>query len=143
MSKKFLIPILVLFLSLTSCTETIVERSSADGSWKIIDIDIPYGSWTCYSDEYGKPYFEADVPIPEITDFVYTDGIVLCYLVSGSTQVALPTIRHHENANGEKWTTTLDYEYNVGWLHVFYTNSDFYYSQDEPDYTKLRLVLHW
>lgn len=142
MSKKFLIPIVVLLLSLTSCTETIVERYSAD-NWKIIDVDIPYNSWTCYTDQYGRPYYEANVHVPEITSFVYSDGFVLCYLIENNSQKPLPYVRHYKNAKGESWTTTIDFEYNVGYLHVFYTNSDFNYLEGEPDFTKLRLVLQW
>lgn len=141
MSKKFLIPFFVLFLSLTSCTETIVERYSAD-NWKIIDIDIPYSSWSQYTDQYGNLFYGADVYVPEITKFVYTDGFVLCYCVNGDTQMPLPYVRHNVQGN-DKWTTTLDYEYNIGQLHVYYTNSDFQYMDDEPNLTRLRLVLQW
>lgn len=142
MSKKIILPILVLLLSLTSCTETIVERYSAD-NWQIVDIDIPYNSWNAYTDQNGSLFYAADIYVPEITSFVYTDGFVLCYCMDGDTQMPLPYVRHNCDNQGNIWTTTLDYEYNIGVLHVYYTNNDFNYMDGEPNATRLRLVLQW
>lgn len=142
MSKKILIPVIVLLLSLTSCTETIVERYSTD-NWKIIDVPVSAASWNCYADQYGKPYYEADVYVPEITNYVFTDGFVLGYCVDGDTQMPLPYVRHHQNEAGESWTTTVDFEYNVGAVHIFYTNNDFNYPVGEPGAMLFRFVLQW
>ena len=143
MKTKHLIPIVILTLfAFTSCTETYVERVSAD-YWQIVDIDIPASSWCAYSSDGMEAYYQADVNIPELTKTVFDDGFVLCYLVEDGVQMQLPYTRHYENLEGDRWTATLDYDYFVGGMRVYYTTNDFYYTADQPGYMRLRLVMQW
>ncbi len=100
---------------------------------------VPENSWK-YSNINNNNYFYATVDAPEITQSVFDSGIVKIYRVfnTGSTypcQMEMPYVRHNEVSLGDdQWafyTETVDYEFSVGSITVFYTASDFEYEVDE------------
>lgn len=126
------------------------------GSWKIIDLKVD--TWN-YSNAANNNYFYADFNVPELTEFIYDYGLAQCYIEYDSgteqrTQQVLPMSRHKEeqivNAGGEtQWvfyTETIDYDYGIGNVRIYLTQSDFNYEIDtkwEPDPMLFRLVLLW
>lgn len=126
------------------------------GSWKIIDLKVD--TWN-YSNAANNNYFYADFNVPELTAFIYDYGLAQCYIEYNSgteqrTQQLLPMSRHKEeqivNAGGEKqwvfYTETIDFDYGIGNVRIYLTQSDFNYEIDtkwEPDPMLFRLVLLW
>jgi hypothetical protein len=135
---------LLLFASLAvlsaSCTKkyyTIEEGVVKE--WKIIEMPVSANDWRPYTDSEGlNLYFSVDFTIPELTQDIYLNGLVQCYLALDDAQAMLPSVRHYENSLGEYWTQTIDYEYYENGVSVYVTNSDF---ADIPPGNML-LVLH-
>lgn len=126
-----------------------------DGSWKVIDLKVT--QWN-YSKVNNNNYFYADFDVPELTEFVYDYGMTQCYVeynsgTEGRTQQILPCVRHKEeqvtNNGNTTWvfyTETIDYDYGVGHVRVYYTQSDFDYELNTsfaPASMRFRLTLHW
>jgi hypothetical protein len=59
--------------------------------------------------------------------------------MNGAQQV-MPYVRHYETSTN-RWTQTIDYEYSVGSMTVFVTNSNFLYSL--PVGMDFRVVMQW
>lgn len=129
--KKVLIGLLGMLL-LTSCTERIECTN-----WKIVDIEVPENSWG-WND---AGYYVATVDVPELDRIVYNDGFVQCYTVEGDYQVLLPYTRYKEDGNGNRWETTVDYEFAVGRVDFYCSTNDFV--EDFPGKKRFRMVLHW
>lgn len=126
------------------------------GSWKVIDLKVT--SWN-YTDTPNNNYFYADFNVPELTQFIYDYGMTQCYIEYDSgteqrTQQLLPCVRHKEEqvTNADNTTTwvfyteTIDYDYVVGNVRIYYTLSDFNYELDTsfvPSAMNFRLVLLW
>ena len=81
--------------------------------------------------------------MPEITTFVYSSGSVLGYYIDNvnGVQQSLPYVRHYQNAANVLWTRTVDFDYSVGGVNVYVTNSDF--AIDPPQAMNFRVVLMW
>lgn len=142
MKKTFFIGLALVAAMLSSCTKTYVDDNAVT-KWKIVDVDVPARSWQAFTDGEGlNLFYVATVDVPELTDVICKDGMVSCYLVDGDVQIVLPYIRHYQNADGFFWTTTNDYEFSVGKLDLYITNSDF---ADDPPVgnRRYRLVLVW
>ncbi|MDD7528318.1 MAG: hypothetical protein PUK04_02465 [Bacteroidales bacterium] len=125
------------------------------GTWKIIDLKVD--KWQ-YSNAANNNYFYADFNVPELTAFIYDYGMTQCYIEYNSgtedrIQQLLPISRHREESvteGGEtKWvfyTETIDYDYGIGNVRIYLTQSDFNYEIDttwEPEPMLFRLVLLW
>ncbi len=125
-------------------------------NWKIIDLEA--SSWL-YSNEANNNYFYADFDVPEITQYVYDYGMVHCYVeynygTTTATQQLLPYSRHKEveitqDDGTTQWvfyTETVDYDFGVGTLRIYYTQSDFDYELDTsfaPSAMHFRLAVIW
>ena len=125
------------------------------GTWKIIDLKVD--KWQ-YSNAANNNYFYADFNVPELTEFIYDYGMVQCYIEYNSgtenrIQQLVPISRHREESvteGGEtKWvfyTETIDYDYGIGNVRIYLTQSDFNYEIDTPwapEPMLFRLVLLW
>lgn len=125
------------------------------GTWKIIDLKVD--KWQ-HSNAANNNYFYADFNVPELTEFIYDYGMTQCYIEYNSgtedrIQQLLPISRHREESvteGGEtKWvfyTETIDYDYGIGNVRIYLTQSDFNYEIDttwEPEPMLFRLVLLW
>lgn len=135
-------------------------RDGMDGvaSIKTVIVNVPQASWE-YSNLDNNNYFSATVDVPEITEDVFDFGLVKMYRVydfdkTSATQMEMPYIRLNEwcmgdvDADGyDDWafyTETVDYEFGIGTLTIFYTASDFDYEIDEsfiPETMQFRCVV--
>lgn len=139
---------------MASCCNKVVERTDANRI--ILDMQINSNEWN-YSNLPNNNYFIGTFDVPEITKAIYDNGTVLVYreLDWGSknaVQQILPYSRHHEyllDESTQTWglyTETVDYEYGVGFVNIFYTASDFEYEVDNsivPETMHFRLVITW
>ena len=117
------------------------QGDDAIANWKIIDIDIP--KWEL--DETGT-FFYAHISVPELTDFIYTDGVVMAYheTVSnnGNYKTPLPYTRYNQETDGYLWSELLDFTFNPGWV-TFYSNPSDFFTGIKPDPVYLTLALIW
>jgi len=142
MKKTFLLFIIALFV--VSCEGPMgPEGPQGYGTnWKIIDLEVKSTDWIESTENDGSNrYYSCNFLMPEIDAMVYSEGSVISYIVKGTTQQVLPSVRHYENTYGNMWTQTIDYEFSEGNLDLFVTNSDF--AAIPPGDMKVRVVLMW
>jgi len=133
---KRLIPFFALAILLASCTFNTVENNI-----KVINLTARASDWTPHVDDYGQNlYYSCTFDMPEFTPGFYELGTVQTYNMLNGAQQALPYVRHFET-NLARWTRTIDFEYAVGSMTIFVTNSDF--AVDEPDGMEFRVVMQW
>lgn len=119
-----------------------------------IIINVPQENWE-YSLKDDNNYFVATVDMPEITKEVYIGSMIKMYrifmddnripsdissldekyLSENSSQIEMPYVRLNEwfFEPGSEWlfyTETVDCEFRVGKLFIYYTASDFEYELD-------------
>ena len=105
---------------------------------KVIDID----RWELSTDE---TFFYAHVNVQELSNLVYTDGIVLAYhetIESSSSYYKTPLPYTRYNIDPYEWSEMLDFTYTPGRV-TFYSNPSDFFTGIEPDPVYLTLVLYW
>ena len=136
MKRTFIL--LAIVTMLVSCSKT--EDQST--MWKIINLEVKHSDWILNKDGDGlNKYYSCTLDMPEITSFVYNQGTVLGYNVIGDAQQVLPYVRHYQNTSGNFWTRTVDFDYSIGKMTVYVTNSDFF--EEVPPTMDFRVVLMW
>jgi len=141
--KKVILFIALAFI-LASCQGPVgPEGPQGIGTnWKIINLVVSSTDWIEKTDNTGlNRYYTYHFSMPEISSFVYTDGTILGYNVDNGVQNSLPYVRHYQNTAGFFWTRTIDFDYSVGGVNVYVTNSDF--AVDPPTTMNFRIVLMW
>lgn len=135
--KKFGL-LAALFVLMLSCT----IEDTPDTSWKVINVEIRSSDWVADTDDDGiNLYYSCRVNMPELSSFIYQNGMVQAYYKTTDYQQQLPYVRHYENLAGDLWTRTIDYDYEVGYMNFYVTNSDFVIKR--PETMKFRIVLLW
>ena len=145
----------VLAVVLTSC-EGKPGRDGRDGlvNYYNIPIQINQNEWS-YTNFDNNNYFYATINMPEITRDIYQHGNMMVYReydqgTSSAAQTPLPYVRHKEflaDATTDEWyfyTETVDYEFTVGKMTIFYSVSDFDYEIDEsflPEQMNFRVFI--
>lgn len=116
----------------------------------IVSINVFTDDWVKTNDKDNN-YYYATVDMPEITKDIFEGGVIKMYRVfdydtSDPVQVEMPFTRHKEEYVGPgeydyvNWTETLDYEFGVGRINIFFTVSDFFY-KGKPEYMRFRCVV--
>lgn len=157
--KKYLF-LAVAVLSLIGCNGKDGKdgRDGKDGlvNVAVIDLDASGNGWE-YASLQSENYFVAKFDMPEITNYIYDNGLVQVYREWGTgtaeaVQQVLPYSRHHEwlDEKNNAWnfyTETVDYEYGAGFLNIFYTASDFAYEDEstptKPEAMHFRVQVMW
>lgn len=145
MRKTLLLFLVTLFIA--SCSGPMGPqgydgKDGAGTNWKIIDLVVNSSDWVENVDATGKNrYYSSHFNMPEITSFIFNSGTVNTFIKIDNKQQPLPYVRHFENDLLVMWTRTVDYEFLVGGLNVFVTNSDFF--KQTPETMRFRVVLMW
>lgn len=131
-------------LSLSSCT----EKVPVGPEMQTVLVRVKAKDWA-YSNSDNNNYFYATADMPELTERVLKGGMVKMYRVYDyntmyEAQCELPYVHHIEvqrkyvnNETGEEFlqwdfqTETVDYEFSVGQVAFYFTQSDFDYEIDE------------
>lgn len=107
-------------------------------TFNVVNFDVPQAAWQ-YSENKDNNYFFADVKMPELTEEVFDGSMVSVYRTfdydsKNASQQVLPSVRMFEQtlSNGTTvyYTETIDYDYGIGWLRIYFTVSDFIYEDD-------------
>lgn len=154
-TKLFYLALCVFAIGLSSCAHC--DCDSYKGMSKIVrDLQVNADEWQ-YSNAANNNYYYAKFTIKELDAEKYNDGKITVYReydtgTDQATQTLLPSIRHKEYVSDETtktwsfYTETIDYEYGIGTLTIFYTVSDFAYEVDPkiaPEAMHFRLVIVW
>ncbi|NLT04427.1 MAG: hypothetical protein GXY09_11260 [Bacteroidales bacterium] len=135
--KKFGL-LAALFVMMLSCT----LEDTPDTSWNVINVDVKSSDWVAKVDGDGLClHYTCGIDLPELTPFIYNNGIVQVHYDMDGAQQLLPYVRHYQNTAGNLWTTTIDYDYEVGFMTLYVTNSDFV--NERPKDMSFRIVLLW
>lgn len=137
--KKAFILLLIPFFAM-SCTgyEDYVDQTQI----KTVNLVVEQADWIEHTDADGKNrYYSCSFSMPEITSNVYEFGSVQTYVTFSNSQQTMPYVRHYEDISGAQWTRTVDYDYAVGNLVIYVTNSDFI--KDLPEKMTFRVVMMW
>lgn len=115
---------------------------------QVVNTTVSVRDWRAYTDaNHLNLYYSCTLSMPEITRNVFENGVVGVNLVtmnsfSNATQYfqqPLPYVHHLENAQGARWTRTIDYDYSQGQLTIYVTNSDFL--NDAPPAMDFRITI--
>jgi len=124
-------------LMVVSCRDTEIGTNM-----KTINLVANPGDWTVNVDQNGQNrFYSCHFPMPEINSIVFNYGSVSTYFLDNTLQQPLPYVRHYQDINAF-WTKTIDYDYSIGGMNIYVTNSDF--AVDPPTTTmNFRVVVMW
>jgi len=138
MKKLLLLFAVALFV--VSCQQETPQ--GAGTNTKIINLTASPSDWVENLDPNKlNRYYSCHFNMPEINSTVFNDGSVTGYIMIDNAQQPLPSVRHFQNTAGALWTQTIDFDYVVGGVNVYVTNSDF--AVDPPGAMNFRMVLMW
>lgn len=123
-------------------------KDGYETGWYTTSFTIKKSDWIL-SGQAGalNTYYYADKQIPELTDWVFDEGVVIGYLQTGTdVKNGLPFVLHlgEEGNNGQEflWTETYDFDYSPGMIRFYITYSDFN-TQFPPESETFHIVLMW
>ena len=101
-------------------------------TWHIVKLPVRSTDWqpVMGNSGYVDYYIAVFNNVPEITQNIYKDGLVLCYIDYGDSKQILPTVipyYYEDDGVFEAWTQTIDFMYWTGGVQINLTNSDFVY----------------
>ena len=109
--------------------------------WHVIELPANSTDWQGFPNNSNPAFYSIAFNVPEITENIFLDGVVLCYLFDNGRQIILPSVRHYQEGDF-LYTQTIDYEYYVGGIEVFLTNSDFFYPARPANMTFVLQILY-
>ena len=154
--KKVLGWLLAIMTGITACEGPMWPMGppgpSGDGyetQWFIRDYDILSHQWELVFDQNMGSLFQFEIPVPEITKFVFDEGAVLCYLVQeissgGRTslvQSPLPYTFYGE-IDGFFYSENYTFEVRTGYINFIVKYSDFD-TEIKPLSCTFHVVLIW
>ena len=141
MKKSFYLFLVALFV--LSCQGPVGPEGPQGGTnTKIVNLVASAGDWIETLDvNQQNRYYYCYFSMPEITSAIFMDGSVSTNLLIDAIQQPLPTVRHYQNPDGSSWTQTIDFDYSVGGVNVYVTNSDF--KPNPPATMNFRTVIMW
>ncbi|MDX9748288.1 MAG: hypothetical protein RBT57_07275 [Paludibacter sp.] len=136
----------ILFLTIA-----VITMASCEGTYsapedlttkQVFNFEVKASDWKPYTDQAGlNLYYRSKFSLSGISDYMYNNGAVNAYIEFDGYQQVLPYSRHMENANGAKWTRTVDFDYSRTDIQFYVTNNDFI--SDPPETMYFRVVFIW
>ena len=141
MKKKtnIFIILAIMMLTLVSC-----ESYKGDlGAKQIFNFEVKADDWTEITDNDGlNRYYRCGFKLKNFHPGTsFKRRAVLAYINFGEYEQPLPYIRHYENAAGELWTRTIDFDYSSDEINFYVTNSDF--AREIPEKMHFRVMFIW
>lgn len=138
---KKIIPLLLFTMLLLSCEDNYSYPEDLTTK-QVFSFKVEAADWVEHIDNQGlNRYYSCNFNINGPDEYFISGGAAMAYVDYASYQQALPYTRHFENAAGNLWTTTIDYDYSATDVNFYVTNSDFAAAPPETMY--FRLVLIW
>jgi len=138
--KKICLFLVIAASMFISCQQE--EEEDPAVFWKVINLEVKQADWSVGTDADGlNRCYLCGVDMPEITPYIYTQGVVQVYNVRDNVQQVLPCVRHYEDTAGNLWTQTIDADFSTGNMIIYVTNSDF--QGGTPPAMSFRVVLMW
>lgn len=133
--------LLISALTLISCDINYTEPEELNTK-QVFRFEVKKADWTPYTDESGlNLYYRCNFDINGITQYIVENGAVLGYIEFDGYQQALPYTRHMENADGARWSRTIDFDFSRTDVQFYVTNNDFI--NDPPETMYFRVVFVW
>lgn len=133
--------LLISALTLISCDINYTEPEELNTK-QVFRFEVKKADWTPYTDESGlNLYYRCNFDIKGITRYIVENGAVLGYIEFDGYQQALPYTRHMENADGARWSRTIDFDFSRTDVQFYVTNNDFV--NDPPETMYFRVVFVW
>ena len=146
-SARLLFVLLTAGILATGCTKEYVTREyntyvQQGLDMTLIDFNVKQENWAVRDVENGNAnegYFEAVLSVPEITQKVVDQGIVMVYRrYEDNVWTPLPAMRTEKTADGLYYTTYVDFEWGLnaekkGYVSIYVTASDLYAGQNPGD----------
>lgn len=132
--KKLLLLVAVALMA-ASCEKT--EEHAPRRT--IIDFVVQANHWIPASDNTGASWFYYTADFPEMTNYLYDNGITAAYIEIDGVQEPLPSPFPVDD-NGTLYQNYITYKYAPGEITFFYTNSDFMYQPNEPGTMRFRVI---
>ncbi|MDD3196617.1 MAG: hypothetical protein PHU68_12610 [Paludibacter sp.] len=133
--------LLISALTLISCDINYTEPEELNTK-QVFRFEVKKADWTPYTDESGlNLYYRCNFDIKGITQYIVENGAVLGYIEFDGYQQALPYTRHMENADGARWSRTIDFDFSRTDVQFYVTNNDFV--NDPPETMYFRVVFVW
>lgn len=160
MMRKLLntLALLTVIAAMSSCeryTRVVVDETAVQNVGTVT-FTVRQSDWE-YSNLDNNNFFSVRVKMPEITRDVFNYGMIKVYRAydfnadgsnTSAYQIELPYVRHHEVLVGKDlwadYTETVDYDFEIGYITIYYTVSDFNYELDTrfvPDQMQFRCVM--
>ena len=146
--------LVVVMMSITACEGPMGPpgKDGKDGyetEWFVNDYNVLSHQWNLTFDDMMGSFFEYEVPIPQLTSFVFTDGAVLIYLVqdifSGGRTVQvnspLPYTYYYES-NDFFYSENYSFELRPGYINFIVKYSDFD-TNEKPATCRFHVVMIW
>lgn len=138
--RTFLL-LLITAVTMASCEENYSYPEDLTTK-QVFRFEVKASDWKSYTDQAGlNMYYRAKFNVSGITDNMFNNGAVSAYIEFDGYQQVLPYTRHMENANGAKWTRTVDFDFSRTDVQFYVTNNDFI--SDPPETMYFRMVFVW
>jgi hypothetical protein len=128
MKKTFLF--LIIALITISCEDPskdiTVNAATGTNIPNAIDIKVKSSDWILNSDTTGvNTYYTYHYTLPAITSSVYDTATINSFILTSSPVglQTLPYAGHLQNVKGTSWTQTIDFDYAIGSINMYVTNS--------------------
>ncbi len=137
---------LITILSLTAC-EGPMGPPGQDGQDGWANIYVQYYTIKSWTLSENGTFFYADVDCPQLTKFVYDDGVTMAYIATKENNILvqnpLPWDLYRSNdANEIFWTETISFDITQGHVRFYYEPSDFV-TETTPPQCEFKVVLMW
>lgn len=136
MKKRTYFAIMVCVLVGFSSCNYYPKETVYESNFKTLGLRVRASDW-----QDGGGFYYCGFNVPELTAYIYDNGIVTCsHEYDNGTKFLLPQTIHNEDADGNRYTTTIDFLFSVGYVEIGITNNDFINNAPEDMFFRLNMV---
>ena len=143
--RRILFLLSAVILSLASCEDNKLDSKFVTTyTVRTIDWQLINGADNLNS------YYQAEVLIPELSEYVYEKGNVHCYMFQDIGGVEVQTMLPYsipigvsDRVGEEVWTETISCDFTPGSIMFYVNHSDFYTGRGRPSTLTFKVVLSW
>ena len=128
-------------------------KNGSDGystQWFVGDFDVLSAHWEPVYDDLMGDIFQYEFHIPELTEFIFKEGAVICYLLQNINKGGRTTLiqtplpyTFYGDAGGELYSENYTCEIRQGYINFIVKISDFNTQAQQPLPCTFRVVMMW